>query len=129
MRTHPRVIPKGRDQHEYGFSLIEILVVLAVLGLLAAIAIPQFIEYRRQSIDAQMNSDLRNAAVAVESYYAKQSFYPASIAEITTYGFQATAGVDLTIVIDSPTAYTITATKPGGSQPSFAFQSATGSIQ
>lgn len=129
MRPQPRVTPEGPDGRAGGFSLIEILVVLAVLGLLAAIAIPQFIEYRRQSVDAQMKSDLRNAAVAVESYYAKQAIYPSSVAEITAYGFQPTGGVTLTIAVVSPTAYTLTATKPGGSQPSFIYESATGSIQ
>ena len=65
-----------------GFTLIEILIIIAIIGLLAVIAIPQFISYRSRSIDAQLKSDLRNAAVAVENYFTKRSVYPASIAEI-----------------------------------------------
>jgi prepilin-type N-terminal cleavage/methylation domain-containing protein len=117
-----------RFNRNRGFTLVEILVVIAVIGLLAAIAIPQFISYRSQGIDAQMKSDLRNAAVSVEAYFTKRSVYPLSIAEIQEYGFKATSGVTLTLSIVTPNSYTITAAKPGGTQPTFTFSSASGSI-
>ena len=112
-----------------GFTLIELLVVVSVIGLLAAIAIPQFISYRSQGIDAQMKSDLRNAAVAIEGYYTKRSVYPASIAEIAGFGFRATDGVNVSLVMLSQSAYTLNAAKSGGTQASFTYLSATGSIQ
>lgn len=111
-----------------GFTLIEILLVVAIVAILAAIAIPQFIGYRRQSIDAQLKSDLRNAAVAVEAYFTKRSVYPSSIDEIQGFGFHPTGGVTLALVVVSPSSFTITAAKPGGTQPSFTFSSASGSI-
>jgi type IV pilus assembly protein PilA len=113
----------------FGFTLIEILIVIAILGVLAVIAIPQFTAYRSRSIDAQMKSDLRNTAVAVESYFAKRSVYPASVDELDGFGFQPTNGVTLTLNIVSTNAYTITAAKPGGTQASFTFSSTNGSIQ
>jgi len=117
------------SQHrDHGFSLLEVLVVMAVIGLLAAIAIPQFMSYRSEAIDAQLKSDLRNAAVAIESYYAKKNVLPASIAETAGYGFQSTAGVTLSLLLVSPTAYQLTASKSGGSQPSFTYDSTTGVI-
>lgn len=118
--------PSQRNHH--GFSLLEVLVVMAVIGLLAAIAIPQFMSYRSEAIDAQLKSDLRNAAVAIESYYAKKNVLPASIAETAGYGFQSTAGVTLSLLLVSPTAYQLTASKSGGSQPSFTYDSVTGVI-
>ena len=117
-----------RSRPNDGFTLVEILIIIAIIGLLAVIAIPQFISYRGRAIDAQLKSDLRNAAVAVESYFTKRSVYPASIAEIQAFGFQATGGVNLTLTLVSPNAYTITAAKPGGTQPSFTFTSSNGSI-
>ena len=111
-----------------GFTLIEILLVITIIGILAAIAIPQFARYRSQAIDAQLKSDLRNAAVAVESYFTKKSVYPASIEEVDDYGFKASEGVSVTLNILSASSFTITAEKPGGTQPSFTFASSTGSI-
>ena len=120
--------PKPRRMRNDGFTLIEILVVIAVIGLLAAIAIPQLASYRSKAIDAQMKSDLRNASVAIEAYYAKQAVLPASLAETAGYGFQSTAGVTLSLTIVSPSAYQLTAAKSGGSQPTFIYDSVTGSI-
>jgi len=116
-----------RAKPKDGFTLVEILVVIAVIGLLAAIAIPQFIRYRSEAIDAEMKSDLRNASVAIEAYYAKQSVLPASLAEIAGYGFQPSGGVTVSLVIVSTTSYTLNAAKPGGTQPSFTYSSTTGS--
>jgi type IV pilus assembly protein PilA len=128
LTLHQFAACKKRSFKDSGFSLVEILVVIAVIGLLAAIAIPQFMTYRSEAIDAEMKSDLRNASVAIEAYYAKQSVLPASIAEIAGYGFQSTTGVTLSLVILSPTSYRVTAAKTGGTQPNFTFDSATGSI-
>lgn len=111
-----------------GFTLIELLIVIAIISLLAAIAIPQFIIYRSRAIDATMKSDLRNAAVAVESYYTKQTILPASVAEIAGYGFHPSDGVTVSLVVISSNSYTLNAAKSGGTQPSFTYDSTTGSI-
>ena len=53
---------------EDGFTLIELLVVIVVLGVLAAIAIPVFVNQRQKGYAAQVQSALKNAATAVEAY-------------------------------------------------------------
>jgi type IV pilus assembly protein PilA len=60
---------------EKGFTLIELLVVIAIIGILAAIAIPQFAEYRQRGFDARAKSDLRNVATAEEAYFVDYESY------------------------------------------------------
>ncbi len=111
-----------------GFSLLELLVVVAIIGLLTAIAIPEFLSYRARSVDSQMKSDLKNAALAMDSYFAEKKVYPTSVAAIVAVGFTQTEGVALTIAVPTPSSFTITASKPSGTQPSFTFSSVTGTI-
>jgi type IV pilus assembly protein PilA len=111
-----------------GFSLLELLVVLAIIGVLAAIAIPQFLSYRARGVDSQMKSDLKNAALAMDSYFAENKVYPACVAAIVGVGFNQTEGVALTIAVPTTSSFTITASKPSGTQPSFTFSSVTGNI-
>ena len=125
---HPRVSRSKTVISAKGFSLVELLVVIAIIGLLAAIAIPQFVSYRARAVDSQMKSDLKNAALAMDSYFAENKEYPTSLAAIVGVGFNQTEGVALTIAVPTPSSFTITAAKPSGTQPNFTFNSVTGTI-
>jgi prepilin-type N-terminal cleavage/methylation domain-containing protein len=111
-----------------GFSLIELLVAVAIISVLVAIAIPQFALYRSRSADTQMKSDLKNAATAMESYFAEYRVYPSTLTQIAAVGFRQTNEVTLTISVTSPSAYTLTASHPSGTQASFTYDSSTGLI-
>lgn len=57
-----------REEREEGFTLIELLVVILIIGILAAIAIPVFMNQRKVSVDATVESDVRNTASAIEDW-------------------------------------------------------------
>lgn len=126
--SHLRLTPKSSHRRSDGFTLLEILVVIAILGILSAIAIQQYNTYKSRGIDTQMKSDLKNAALAMESYFSEFRVYPNSVARITSVGFRQTDGVSLAITLMTPSAYTLTASKPSGSQASFTYSSTTGQI-
>ena len=99
-----------RMTKDAGFTLIELLVVVAIIGILAAIAIPQFAEYRARGFDSRALSDLRNAATAEEAYFADNEVYRtcANVIDCATDlpGFQASTGVILSMEAVAPSGTT-----------------------
>ena len=66
-----------------GFTLVELLIVLVIIGILAAIAVPQFSRVREKAYFAAMKSDLRNLAAQQELYYATEYSYSASLTDLS----------------------------------------------
>ena len=99
-----------------GFTLIEILVVVGIIGILAAIAIPQLSRYRTRGYNTTAVSDLKNAAIAQESYYTENRRYSTNLAALMTppYNFYLSDGVDLAIVSSGTTGYVMTANHSSG---------------
>ena len=119
---------KLRLQNQSGFTLIELLVVVAIIGILAAIAIPQFAAYRKRGHEAQVKSDLRNAAVAQEAYFAQYStYFDGTLLSGTPPGFNKTNGVSIASARATNT-YTLSASHTNCGNTAWTFSSATGQI-
>jgi len=123
-------------KNEKGFTLIELLVVIAIIGILAAIAIPQFSEYRKRGFDARSKSDLRNVATAEEAYFVDYEKYLACADAATCSSklpgvASLSAGVTLAMTTSSATAtfFTGTSTHPKGTGVTFNWNSANGGLQ
>jgi prepilin-type N-terminal cleavage/methylation domain-containing protein len=101
-----------------GFTLIELMIALAIIGILAAIAIPQLSVHRTKSYNTAAVSDLKNAAIAQEAYYVDNRLYTISITNLTTtpYNLGISQGVNLGVSSANNEAYLMTAYHSAGNK-------------
>jgi type IV pilus assembly protein PilA len=100
---------RERSQGESGFTLVELLVVMLILGLLAAIAIPSFFNQRDKARDADAKAGARTAQTAMETYATdNDGEYTGATAAILTNIEETLADVDLQEPTVTDTTYTVT---------------------
>lgn len=99
------------DRDERGFTLIELLVVILIIAILAAIAIPVFLNQRKKGWASQVESTVKNAATAQESYSTGNNGSYTTTLTGTTSSLAAeglrynTADVTLTVNVSGSTGY------------------------
>jgi len=101
-----RQVPVARQA---GFTLIELMIVVAIIGILAAIAIPQFSAYRQQAFNAAAESNLRNMITAEETYFVDNNYSYLAVAATEGPGpagalpsTTASSGVGLVVIAFPP---------------------------
>jgi prepilin-type N-terminal cleavage/methylation domain-containing protein len=90
-----------------GFTLLELLVVVSIVGILASIAIPQYASYRARSYDSILESQVRHIATGEEAYFASHATYTNDVNELEG------------MVIDEHVSITISAGNGGSLDNSF----------
>jgi type IV pilus assembly protein PilA len=97
-----------------GFTLIELLIVIVIVGILAAFAIPKFVNTKEKAVVTAMRSDLRNLATVQETYWTNNSaYYAGVIPNIAAFDYRPTAGVIISIVSATAAGWSAQASAPG----------------
>ncbi len=110
-------IRKSAEEKDQGFTLIELLVVIIIIGILAAIAIPVFLNQRKKGWDAQAKGDLKNMATAEETYLTDSGVYSSSVAALQSAGFKTSANVNAhTATAVAGTSYVLTVCSESGTE-------------
>jgi type IV pilus assembly protein PilA len=100
-----------KEERDGGFTLIELLVVILIIAILAAIAIPVFLRQREKGWRSQMESAVKNAATAEESYLTSSTAYTTDTAALASAeGLKYASDVTLSITVTGGKAYCIKAT-------------------
>ena len=118
-------IRKAQEEREGGFTLIELLVVIIIIGILAAIAIPVFLNQRKKAVDTSMKADLRSIANEEETYFTDNQNYvavaSANPAVVGTTNVRMSDGNLGSVILGTAaanlSAYCISVTRAAGKQP------------
>ena len=107
-----KVFRKKRGQK--GFTMIEILTVIAVIGILAAIAIPQFMSYKTKGFNTVASEDLQNMFTAAHAFFSDSPSGTVDTTILQTYGYRPTNNVTPTVTTGTVNGLAMTAVHASG---------------
>jgi prepilin-type N-terminal cleavage/methylation domain-containing protein len=114
-------LQKSMKEKDHGFTLIELLVVIVIIGILAAIAIPLFLNQRKKGVDSSMKSDVKSVATSVETWLVDNPTSAVPDSNVSTAplgGFTPSSGNTLRVYPRSDRgAYCIQVQNAGSSDP------------
>ena len=120
-----------RRPNQQGFSLIELVVVVGIVGVLSAIGISSYGGYKEQAVDGSVHSSLRSARTAMEAFFSDNggSYVGVDWTQLVRdHGFRFTEGVEITFETVTPTRYVLRACASGASAPSRVYDSDAGAV-
>lgn len=83
------------QQGEKGFTLLEMMIVIAIIGIIASIAIPQLLQYRIRGYNSAARSDVRNAYTAAQALFNDSPAASADTPGLIVYGYKPTTNIVL----------------------------------
>jgi prepilin-type N-terminal cleavage/methylation domain-containing protein len=110
------ILQKLRRQNEKGFTLIELMIVIAIIGILAAIAIPNFIRYRQRGYDSAANADIKNAFTAAQAYFTDYPSGTVTLAIMQNNGYVATTDVTVAVTAGTQSTLQLTSSHTNGTK-------------
>ena len=93
-----------------GFTLVELLIVMVVIGVLAAIAIPKFTGSREKAVISALKADLRNLSSLQEIHHSENTTYTTALADLR---FVASEAVTVNVVAADASGWSATASHSG----------------
>lgn len=122
-----------RDKH--GFTLVELIIAVAIIGILVAIAVQQYLAFQRRTNDLIALAQLKDMAAAQEAFFADRGRYTTVLVDLRNYGFTPDPKVRRTRSLinksgaPSATAYQLTTKHDSGTGKIYLWMSDNGGLQ